>query len=403
MPDNKTIEQLVSENFRNFVREHAHDDVCRLRLKYGSDEAAAFAIDQIEARQKTGRKLPTWAENESLLFPSPLSAEQASSEETARCKQRLFGGRFDTICDLTGGLGVDTLYFSQTAENVSYIERFPRYCEVARHNFDRLGCRNITVVCADCREYLQAPHPHHALYYIDPARRGEGNRRVFGLADCEPDIAEVWQRVAAEGARLLVKASPMLDISQTLREYAATDVYVLSVKNECKELLFLLSPACSDEAVIHCINLADGREQTYSFTPAGEAALPTPVPPAALGAYLYEPNASILKAGAYKSACRDFGVSKLSASSHLYTSEKLVSDFQGRIFEIVETLPFSRQTLKTCAARYPQANLTCRNFPLSADELRRQAKIKEGGETYIFATTWKNDKILIVCLKAYVC
>ena len=403
MSDNKIIKQLVFGNFSDFVREHAHDDVCRLRLKYGSDEAAAFAIDQIEARQKSGRKLPTWAENESLLFPSPLSAEQASSEETARCKQRLFGTRFDTICDLTGGLGVDTLYFSQTAENVSYIERFPRYCEVARHNLDRLGRRNITVVCADCREYLQTPHPHHALYYIDPARRGGGNRRVFGLADCEPDIAEVWQRVAAEGARLLVKASPMLDISQTLREYAATDVYVLSVKNECKELLFLLSPACSDEAVIHCINLADGGEQTYSFTLSKEAALPAPVPPAALGAYLYEPNASILKAGAYKSVCCDFGVSKLSASSHLYTSEKLVSDFQGRIFEIVETLPFSRQMLKTCAAHYPQANLTCRNFPLSADELRRQAKIKEGGETYIFATTWKNDKILIICRKVSVC
>ena len=405
MNDDTPILPLPTDDFWAFVRQHAHDDVYRLRLKCGTDKIRQFAVDQIEARRKTERKLSLWERNEKLLFPSVLSAEQASSEDTARYKQSLLAGRYDSVCDLTGGLGIDAYHFAQAAKEVVYIERFGHYCEVARHNFAQLGCNNISVVHADCREYLHAPHPHHDLYYADPARRGEGNKRVFGLADCEPDIAGLWPAIAADNASLWVKASPMLDISQTLRDYPAVqEVYVLAVKNECKELLFMLSPARNDTPVrVTCVNIVNDDRQIYTFFPAEEAAIPAPAAPTRLGGYLYEPGGAILKAGAYKSVARDFPVSKLSASSHLYTSDEFLADFPGRTFEIVEVIPFSRPTLKACAARYPQANLSCRNFPLSVEELRRQSKIKDGGDIYIFATIWNVDKLLIVCRKPSVC
>lgn len=395
----------LSEDIWRFIREHGNDNVDELRLKYASkrNEQIAFAIDQIEARKKIARKLPLFLHNERLLFPSALSAEQCSSEDTARYKQRMVAGRFDSVCDLTGGLGIDSYYLATVVSKLTYIERFPNYCEVARHNFEVLQQDNIEVYNIDCREYLSQPHTHHALYYIDPARRGIGNKRLYNLLDCEPSVTEILPPVFDENASLLLKASPMLDITQTIREFAhISQIHVVAVKNECKEVLFMFDPYYLGAPQIYCAHKTVEEDwHTFVFSLDKEVLLPSS-PDAELQTYLYEPNSAIMKAGAFKSVAHTFGVDKLSVNSHLYTSDRFVCDFPGRIFEIVEAVIFSKSALKEMSRKYPQANVSTRNFPLSADELRRLYRIKDGGDIYLFATTINSKKTLIYCRKKLV-
>lgn len=393
----------LSEDFWRFVQEHQYDDVYRLRLKYGGhNEEIDMAIEQIEARKKVGRKLPLFLQHERLLFPSALSAEQCSSEDTADYKRQLVAGRFHSICDLTGGLGIDAYYMAMVADKLTYIERFEQYCDVARYNFETLGQKNIEVVNADCREYLSKPHSLQDLYFIDPARRGSGNKRVFHLQDCEPSVADILPHVLAVGASLLLKASPMLDIKQAIDELGQVfEVHVVSVRNECKELLLLLSPEAKDAPRIYCANKTSEGWQTYTFLLKDEELLPDS-PAAQLQRYLYEPNSAIMKAGAFKSVTHSFGIDKLAVSSHLYTSDCLIADFPGRTFEILEALPFSKSSLKEAIGKYPQANVAVRNFPLSAEELCRKGRIKDGGDIYLFATTVGSEKMLIYSRKVSV-
>lgn len=394
--------EKFSEEFWRFVKEHQADDVHRLRLKYAGrhDEQVDWAIDQIEARKKVDRKLPLFFQNETLLFPSVLSAEQCSSEDTAIYKQHLVSGRFDTICDLTGGLGIDSYYLAAVASRLTYIERFPHYCDVARHNFEVLRQKNIEVRNIDCRDYLSQPHTPHALYYIDPARRGAGNKRLYNLADCEPSVAEILPIVFAEHAALLLKASPMLDITQTIRDFShISQIHVVAVRNECKEVLFLFEPYYQGIPQIYCAHETTERDwQTFTFSLEEEALLPSS-PDAELKTYLYEPNSAIMKAGAFKSVAVKYGLDKLAVNTHLYTADRYLADFPGRIFEIIEVVPFSKQILKRLASRYPQANVSTRNFPLAAEEVRRLGAIKDGGDIYLFATTINGRKTMIYCKK----
>ncbi len=390
-----------SEDFWHFILQHGNDDTGRLRLKYAGNEKISWAIDQIEARKKIDRKLPLFSENGRLLFPSVLSAEQASSEDTALYKQQILSGRFDTICDLTGGLGIDSYYMARIASQLTYIERFSHYCDIARHNFKELRQNNIHVLNGDCRDFLNSPHVRCDLYYIDPARRGSGNKRLYNLSDCEPAVLEILPVVLAEKASLLLKASPMLDIKQTINDLGkVSEIHILSVKNECKELLFLVEPNHAGDPRIYCSNKTlDNKWQTYTFFLAEESLLPSSSPVCSLQEYLYEPNSSILKAGAFKSIAQSFGIDKLAVSSHLYTSRKYVSDFPGRAFEILEAYPFSKQVLKKCSRKYPQANVSTRNFPLTPDEIRRLGGIKDGGDIYLFATMVNSEKTMIYCRK----
>ena len=261
-----------TEEFRKFVKEHAGDDLTRLLLsasRYPSIDVP-FAADQIAARRQIREKLPSWYANDALLFPSKISAEQCSSEQTALYKQRLVAGS-DTLCDLTGGLGIDSYYFSRKARQITYIERFPAYCDAARNNFSALGADNITVVEGDSSE-LASRLPRVDAFYIDPARRGEGNKRVYALQDCEPDLPALLPELFRHAPKVIAKLSPMADIRQTLELLpGTTEVHVLSVKNECKELLFVME--CETAVtlpVIHCINYdSSGREEALDFTVGG--------------------------------------------------------------------------------------------------------------------------------------
>ena len=359
-----------------------------------------FAADQIAARRQIREKLPSWYANDALLFPSKISAEQCSSEQTALYKQRLVA-ESDTLCDLTGGLGIDSYYFSRKARQITYIERFPAYCDAARNNFSALGVDNITVVEGDSSE-LASRLPRVDAFYIDPARRGEGNKRVYALQDCEPDLPALLPELFRHAPKVIAKLSPMADIQQTLELLpGTTEVHVLSVKNECKELLFVME--CETAVtlpVIHCINYdSSGREEAFAFTLQDERSEILQLADR-IGRFFYEPNASLLKAGAFKSVAVRFGLAKLHVSSHLYTSDTVVEDFPGRCFVVEEVYPFSGKLCKSLSKDIPQANMTVRNFPLSVEELRKRTKITDGGNVYLFATTLADSsKILVKCSK----
>ncbi len=385
-----------------FIKEHAADDLARLLLsaaKYpGMD--IPFLVDQIATRRQIREKLPSWYENERLVFPSKIAAEQCSSEQTAAYKQELVGEDW-TVCDLTGGLGIDSYFLSRKVKHLTYIERFPAYCEAAEYNFSVLGADNITVVNGDITQFVEAL-PVVDAFYIDPARRGESNKRVFALQDCEPDLPGLLPKLLKRSPRVIAKLSPMADIQMTLELLpGTTSVHVLSVKNECKELLFVTERGAEGrQPSIRCINFGTNGVQSFLFTMEEErnAGL---ILAERVGAYLYEPNVSVLKAGAFKQIAVRMGVKKLQVSSHLYTSDQLVSGFPGRRFRVDEVLPFTGKLCKGLSKTLPQANITVRNFPLSVEELRKRTKIADGGPVFLFATTLSDgEKVLVRCSKA---
>lgn len=392
--------KLTSDQI-DFIEQHSSDDLNRLLLSAGKypELDIPFLVEQIAARRQIREKLPHWYANRELVFPSKLAAEQCSSEQTGLYKQR-FVKPHSRVCDLTGGLGVDSYYLSLNAEEHVYIERFGSYCEAARTNFAALQATNIRVLNADSVVQPEVLPDATDLFYIDPARRGTGNKRLFAIQDCEPDLTTFLPVLFEKAPCVLAKLSPMIDLQQTLQQLPQiTEVHVLSVKNECKELLLLIERdrQVTDPEII-CINYTtEGFEQRFSFTfgHERETTLDTAQQP---GRYLYEPNASVLKAGAFKQIAGQLGVSKLHQHSHLYTSEQDVLDFPGRRFTVDEVIPFAGKGIKSLHKDIPQANITTRNFPLSVEELRKKTKIADGGSVYLFATTLSDGKkVLIRC------
>ncbi|MDR0429856.1 MAG: SAM-dependent methyltransferase [Tannerellaceae bacterium] len=388
---------------KQFIQEHSDDDLNRLLLGASRypDIDVPFAVDQIAARRQIRDKLPSWYKNDDLVFPSKIATEQCSSEQTAFYKQRLIN-EATCLCDLTGGLGIDSYFFSLKAKKVLYIERFESYCETAIHNFRILGARNIDVVQGDAT-ILPENLPDIDVFYIDPARRASGDKRVFALHDCEPDLINLLPGLLQHAPKVIAKLSPMADIRQTLELLpGTTEVHVVSVKNDCKELLFIIEPALSGSApLITCVNYTTGgTERRFVFNLQQEKQTEIAYT-AKIDSYLYEPNVSVLKAGAFK-VITALGVNKLHPSSHLYTSELLIESFPGRVFRVEEIFPFSSKLCKTLAQNIPQANITARNFPLTVEALRSKTKIKEGGNIYLFATTTADGgKTLVKCRKAF--
>lgn len=392
--------KLIEETIR-FIKEHEKSDVTRLLLdarKFPGVDVP-FAVEQILARRQVKDKLPHWYCQETLIYPSRISAEQCSSEYTARYKQNLVPEHV-ILCDLTGGLGIDSFYFSAKVQEVLYLERYPAYCEAARNNFDALHAGNIRVIETDSVAYVKQMQPVD-IFFVDPARRGEGDKRVFALKDCEPDLLSLKPFLFEKASRIIAKISPMADIKHTLSLLPeTTEVHVLSVKNECKELLFVMERnSVLPDPDIFCVNFKSGEQQSFHFTFHQEQHV-TAVMADVAGSYLYEPNASILKAGAFKCIASRMNLQKLHVNSHLYTSEVEVPDFPGRIFRVEDVLEFNSQLCKSLNRTISEANITVRNFPLSADQLRKRLKIKDGGAVYLFATIIaQEEKVLLKCKK----
>lgn len=388
---------MLSNEEIAFIQTHSSANPTSLRLKYGKEQE--FAITQIEARQKARTKLPRWFTEPRLVFPAAVSVEQSSSEVTARYKAEIMSRMGShSIIDATGGMGIDSFFFSNYFDAVTYIERNEQLAERARYNFSVLQAHNIECICDDSINFLNQQNGKADWLYLDPARRTADHRRVVGLADCEPDVTKHLSLFLAKAQRILIKVSPLLDLTQALLEVPhITAVHVVAVENECKELLLEIG-SLSAEMFVKTVNFKnDGSRQTFDFNRTAESdasvTFSNPL------AYVYEPNAAILKAGAFKSLAAKLQLFKIAPHSHLYTSESLNPQFPGRAFKCIATVKADSKALTPYLIN-EKANLTLRNFPGTTDELRKKLKLKDGGDVYLLATTLANgDKRLLVCKK----
>lgn len=384
-----------------FIDSHRGDDVRTLALqakKYPAVDMAE-AVVQIAGYQIAEKKVPLWAQTAGIRYPQHLSMEQCSSEVTARYKASLVSG--DTLTDLTAGWGVDCSFLARNFRCADYVERQETLCRIAAHNFPLLGLPHVRIHCADAVEYLQSMEPVDCLF-LDPARRDSHGGKTVAIAECEPDVCRLEPLLVEKGKTVMIKLSPMLDMASALRDLQyVRRIHVVSVNNECKELIILLRKAPDEEetdegeVIISCEQVVNNSvHQHFQFTFSEEKSAGCPLAES-VGNYLYEPGAALLKAGPYRLLATRYGVEKLHPNSHLYTSSGLV-DFPGRRFRVTAVSGFGKKDLKVLLEGVEKANLTVRNFPSSVAELRKKLKLKEGGDTYLFATTLvSGEKVLI--------
>lgn len=408
--------RMMNEATREFIRQHQDDDIRGLALRGTKDPEVdlAFALQQIDGHRRAMEKLPSWAAMEGIVWPSHLSMEQCSSEQTARYKAEVAGSG-GLFVDLTAGFGVDAAFIAQGFQKAVCVELQPELCAISSANFQLLGLQQIEVLNGNGVEYLHKMPPAD-LVFIDPARRDEHGGRTYGIADCTPNVLEIIDELLEKARRVMIKLSPMLDWRKTVEDIGkehVSAVHIVSVNNECKELLvevvFLWNVKCgmwnekcegAKGTKVVCVNLLpDGSEERFEFD-AQRSNAPLHLSTSSPFHFLYEPNASVMKAGRFDLLAECFGVTPLHQNSHLFVSDKEMPDFPGRGFVIERMTSMNKRELKESLAGITQANIAVRNFPMSAEELRRRLKLRDGGDIYIFATTVENaGHRLLICRK----
>ncbi len=384
-----------------FIQKHRFDDIGKLAFSYSKskDIDLNYALTQIAGRQSIKNKIPSWYEIDDISYPQHLSLEQCSSEATAKYKASLIKG--DSLIDLTGGFGIDCAFLSPHFKNIKYIERQQSLCDITRKNFDLLGLNHIDVIRSDSVDYLPRISNVDCIY-LDPARRNNSGKKIVAIQDCEPDITQIKEDLLTKSKTVMIKLSPMLDIGLALQSLPETfEIHVVSVAGECKELLFLLQNKIVENIKITCINLLkNGKVQSFSFNKKDEENALTEYT-SEPEKYIYEPNASCLKSGAYKSIASKYNLKKFHSGSHLYTSSVLIENFPGRIFNFASMFSFNKKELKEQLSGLKQANISIRNFPGTVDDLRKKLKLNDGGNIYLFATTLANgNKVIIKVVNA---
>ena len=403
----------LTETEKAFIKTHLNDELTSLLLqaKRYPNLNIPDLVWQIKARQKAKTKLPEWFDNEDIIFPKMLSVEQSSSQITAKFKANLVQG--ETLIDLTGGMGVDMAYMSKNFRKCIYIEQNAELLNVTRYNFEQLKILNTDFVNIDSLYFLEKNITNFSWIYLDPHRRDDTGNKVVSLQDCEPNILIIKNLLFSKTENILLKASPMLDINLAVIELQnVANIYVVAVENEVKEILFHLQENYQEEAQYHAVDLksstgfslynaiTDRRKPVvHEFTFKKSEEKNTNIKIGSPQAYLYEPNAAILKAGGFRIIAQHFDLQKIAPHSHLYTSTDLVENFQGRIFKIEGVCRLDKKEISTYLSKN-KANITIRNFPLSVKQIREKLKLSEGGDAYLFATTdAQNQKIVIVCRK----
>lgn len=432
----------MNQATQDFIRQHQDDDVRQLAFlgsKYPEVDMP-FALDQIRGRKMARVKLPRWASLEGIIYPPHISMEQCSSESTALYKAELaarllalpvsssFSEEIGFV-DLTGGFGVDFSYIAaRLGVKSMYVERQAHLCEAAKENFERLGLKNAIVKNGDGIEVLHSFLPKKddaasaddslgiiydqplsllktklglKLIFIDPARRDDAGNKVVSLKDCTPDVTVLQEEMLSKADYVIIKLSPMLDWHRAISELShVREVHIISVNNECKELLLVLSARnMGGNLRIYCVNDA----QSFVCDEMDMESSSVKIAPSTLEEmqYLYEPNASLMKAGCFGVLSDRYDARMLSKNSHLFVSQAPIEAFPGRSFRIIAVSSFNKKELKRYLSGITKANIATRNFPLSVAELRKRLKLKDGGETYIFATTLSNEShVLVITEKA---
>lgn len=394
----------MNEATRKFIMAHREEDV--RKLAFGNRDAEvdlSMALQQIAGWQTAQKKLPSWAAVEDIIYPPHLNMEQCSSEQTARYKGSLAIGYWplavsSSFVDLTGGFGIDFYFMVKGLRTEGkgvravYVEHNPELCEIARYNFQVLGLE-AEVVKDEAEDYLKKMS-HADFIYLDPARRDAHGSRTYDIKDCTPNVIELMPLLLEKADTILLKLSPMLDWQKAVKDLKNVhEVHIVSVDNECKELLLVIKQQPCMTLKIVCVNNDDIFEFSASIHPTVNHESLTMN-------YLYEPNASIMKAGCFKEIEEAFDVSQLSNNSHLFVSDKEIKKFPGRQFHIETVTSMNKQELKAALQGIDRANIAVRNFPMSVEALRKKLKLKDGGDVFIFGTTLSDDSHqLFICRK----
>ena len=425
-----------------FVKQFRESDPRKLALQASRypDVDMPYALNQIQGWQTALRKLPSWAACDGVVYPPHLNMEQCSSEPTARYKQqvarrwaeRIPNASRTSMTDLTGGFGVDFSFTSRCFDCATYVERNASLCEVVDANLPRLGIGNAQVKCAEAEAVLEQLEPQ-TMIFLDPARRDEHGAKTVLIADCTPDVCQLLPSLMQKSQFVMLKLSPMLDWHKAIVDLdgKVREVHIVSADGECKELLLVLAPDGKPEVQVFCVDIqsrpdSEGQypRSEFVYSIGGEAE-PQPTNstfniqnsklPSATNltlniehltlninnsTFLFEPNASVMKAGCFDEIARAYGVSAVSRNSHLFLSDHEIDGFPGRSFAIDAVTTMNKRQLRQTLSGMKQANIAVRNFPLSVAELRKRLKLSDGGDTYIFATTTsEGDHILMLTHK----
>ena len=389
-----------------FVREHREEDVRALALQTRRDDGIdlPWALDQIQGWQTARRKLPAWAAIDGIVYPPHLSMEQCSSQQTAIYKcgiiERLPQTCREMLIDLTGGFGVDFAFMAKCARQATYVERQEHLCETARHNFELLGLNHARVIHDDAESILSdlKTNPATTVINLDPARRDSNSSRTYAIADCTPNVLELKDQLFNAADHILLKLSPMLDWHKAVSDLGSrvAEIHIVSTGNECKELLILLNAQHEGEATIYCVN----DDHSLIYTPSQDV-LPPKIADSDNAAYLYEPNASVMKAGCFGLLTNRYPVKALATDSHLFVSSEEIKEFPGRRFAIDTITTMNKKELGRALKGITRANIATRNFPMTAQQLRQRLKLQDGSNCYIFGTTTAmGQRLLYLCKKA---
>ena len=383
---------LLNIEVQNYIQDNLNTNIPALSLKkspflgINTSEIA----EQIDSRKRSENKLPTWFNTKAIYYPSKLAMEQASSELAAEYKSNLILG--DNIIDLTGGFGVDTCFFAKKARNVTHCEVNPELSAISEHNSVILGL-DIQYKTLDGLEYLKTSNKIYSTIYIDPSRR-INSKKVFLLKDCEPDIISNLPILSKYGTLLIIKTAPLLDINSTIQELKeVSSIHIISIRNECKEVLYLVDKENrTKDPLIVCALIGGDKIRSYSFRYSEESAFSIDTYSDPLN-FIYVPDVALLKAGCFKLITRDFKVHKLQQHTHIYTSNTINSTFPGRKFKLIEVWSYG-EFLKQ--RKFKQANIICRNFPIKPEDIKRRLKLKDGGEEYLLFCTDKNGELIVL-------
>ncbi|MBR5929303.1 MAG: RsmD family RNA methyltransferase [Prevotella sp.] len=392
---------------QEFIQQYREKDVRELALQGARFPQIdlPYALDQIAGWQTARKKIPSWTTIEGITFPPRLSMEQCSSEQTARYKEALAERLLKKqegshrLVDLTGGFGVDFSFLSPVFDEAVYVEQQEHLCKIVQENTKVLGLRHSCIIHDDSISYLHQMQ-HVDIIYLDPARRDAHGARTFALQDCTPNILEIKDELLQKARWIIVKLSPMLDWHRAVSELPSVrEVHVVSVGNECKELLLVMEGKESEQEespmTIYCVN--DEQVFTCSMNQINEGMRIAERIEKEM--YLYEPNASIMKVGCFGVCAEQFDVKAIARNSHLFVSDTLIPQFPGRIFRITAVTSMNKRELKEVLQGVKKANVAVRNFPLKADELRKKLKLSDGGDIYLFGTTTEQDKHLVLLTK----
>lgn len=398
------IEKILTPEIQAFIDNHRAVDPIELILRHKDNPSIPIQdiVNQIVGQRIAKQKLPTWFNTPFIIYPNKLSLEQCSSEITAQWKSNLVGD--GNICiDLTGGFGVDSFFFSKHFKKTYFIEKNEELIRLVKHNFKLLQPdHSVEFICSTAEEFIKQLNFKADLIYIDPSRRGSGNKKVFSFQESEPVILTMIDSLLETTNQILIKASPFLDIKRASNELKnVKNIYIVAVENECKEILYAIEKNVQEDTTYHTIHLINGTEQKFHFSLAEEkSALVHYVAPLQ---YIYEPNIAILKSGAFRSIAQRFSIEKLHPNTHLYTSGKYIDNFPGRIFECKAICSFNQTEVQNLLNGQKPAILL-RHFPYTIDEVKKKLDLKEGNDLFLIATTLMPHKpklLITTCIKKY--